>query len=290
MVKQQPGIPGHEWDTADISQRAAMIVRALPNKNMDQNKLKKLLEIAAPEDQIKLKVLHNAVINCIREYKADSTSSKLKDWKSAEGALDAFIDTLWAEHFEESGDTLPNLLAVVKYLKSRGWKIGKSKAYQDHKDGKIKTQKNGAFRIADIEKYAITFDLKRIDGVKADSLDAIQQEKARAEADKLKAQAEHWQIKTAIARGLYVEKDTFERELARRAAVFRSDGENFCRSQAPGIISLVSGDAAKTPELIDYMLDHLEGWLDRYASEQKFTVPPPTATVMNDDIGEDEEE
>lgn len=289
MVKQQKHIPDHDWDVADINQRVKMIIRALPNKKMDQNKLKKLLEVATPEDQIKLKVLHNAIINCIREYKGDSTSSKLKDWKSAEGALDAFIDTLWEEHFDESGNTLPNLLAVTEYLSARGWKIKKSAAYQHHKDGKIRPQKNGAYRIADVEKYATTF-LKRLDGVKADLLDTIQQEKSQAEVDKLKAQAEHWQIKTAIARGLYVKKDAFERELARRAAVFRADIENFIRAQAVGIINLVSGDASKAPDLIEHMLDQAEGWLDRYSGEQEFTVPVPVATMMDDDGDDDNDD
>jgi len=165
MAKQQKNIPDHDWDVADVYQRVRMIIRALPNKKMDHNKLKKLLEVATPEDQIKLKVLHNAVINCIREYKGDSTSSKLKDWKSAEGALDAFIDTLWSEHFDESGDTLPNLLAVVEYLAARGWKIKKTAAYQHRKEGKIRPQKNGSFRIGDVEKYATVF-LKRLDGIK----------------------------------------------------------------------------------------------------------------------------
>jgi hypothetical protein len=254
---------------------------------MDQTKLKKLLETAGPQDQVKLKVLHNAVVKCIRDYQADSVSAKLKDWKSAEGALDAFIDTLWAEHFD-GGQTLPNLLAVVDYLNGRGWKIKKSAAYQHHKEGKIRPQKNGAYRIADVEKYAATF-LKRLDGARAALLDTIQQEKARAEMDKLKAQAEHWQIRTAIARGLYVEKDAFERDLARRAAVFRADIENFIRAQAAGIISLVDGDATKAPDLIEHMLDQAEGWLDRYSGEQEFTVPPPQpAAAVMDDEGDDD--
>jgi len=283
-------IPDHDWDAADIPQRVTLITQALPNRKMDQTKLKKLLEVASPEDQIKLKVLHNAVVKCIRDYQADSTSAKLKDWKSAEGALDAFIDALWTEHFGDSGATLPNVLAIVEYLSARGWKVKKSAVYQHHKDKKIMPQKDGAFRIADVEKYATAF-LKRLDGVKTDLLDTIQKEKSRAEADKLTAQAKHWKIKTEILQGRYVEKDAFELELARRAAVFRSDIENFIRAQAMGIISLVGGDDTKAPDLIDFMLDQAEGWLDRYSGEKEFTVPVLPAAVMTDDeTGEDEED
>ena len=57
---------------------------------MDQEKIKTLIEAAGQEDQIKLKVLHNAVIKCIQDYRTESTSSRLNDWQKAETALDAF--------------------------------------------------------------------------------------------------------------------------------------------------------------------------------------------------------
>lgn len=271
-----------------MDQRVRMLCRALPDRKMDQTKLKKLLETANAQDQVKLKVLHNAVVKCIRDYQADSVSAKLKDWKSAEGALDAFIDTLWAEHFAE-GQTLPNLMAVVDYLNGRGWKIRKSAAYKHHKEGKIRPQSNGAYRITDVEKYAATF-LKRLDGGKEGVLDAYQNEKQAAETEKLKAQARHWGMKAGILEGLYVEKGLFERELAKRAAVFKNDIENFCRAQAAGIINVVAGDAARTPDLIEYMLDQAENWLDRYAEEKEFRIPPPPAAeTEKDDLGEDTE-
>jgi len=180
--------------------------------------------------------------------------------------------------------TFPNILAVVEYLNTRGWKVGKSAAYLHWKKySKIRPREDGLFHIKDVLKYANTH-LQRVDS------DTIQQEKSRAEADKLKAQAEHWQIKTAIAKGLYVEKDAFERELARRAAVFRSDIEVFIRSQAVGIINLVSGDATKAPDLIEFMLDQAEGWLDRYSGEKEFTVPLPRAMVMDDEDDDDSDD
>ena len=294
MVKQPPIIDDINWDDADSRQRAAMIWRVLPPpsaksiRRMDQTKLNKLLEVADQQDQVKLKILYNSVINCMRDYKDDPTSLKMKDWKTAESALDAFIDVLWRGHFDDE-PILPNALAIVEHLSGKGWKIKKSTAYQHIKEGKLRARKDGHFSVGDVERYAANF-LKRLDGAKADLLDTIQQEKAKAETDKMKAQAEHWQIKTAVARGLYVEKDTFERELARRAAVFRNDIENFVRSQAGGIINLVAGDDTKTPDLIQFMLEQAEDWLDRYSGDKEFTVPLPATTAMKDETDEDEEE
>jgi len=187
--------------------------------------------------------------------------------------------------------TFPNILAVVEYLKAGGWKIAKSMAYQHRKEGKVRPREDGVFHVKDVVKYARVF-LRKIETGKTVSadIDAVQQEKARAETDKLKAQAEHWQIKTAIARGLLVEKDQFERELARRAAVFRADIENFIRAHAAGITALVSGDATKAPDLIEYMMDAAEGWLDRYSGEHEFSVPLPVVSAADDDGEEDADE
>jgi hypothetical protein len=258
---------------------------------MDQKKLKRLLEVAASDDQVKLKVLHNAVINCIRDYKDESTSAKLKDWRSAEAALDTFIDDLWEEHFNEGGETLPNLLAVVTYLDTHGWKIKKSAAYKHQKEGKIRPQKNGAFRIVDIEKYAAAF-LKRTDSGKkqSDILESMQEERMRAEVDKIKAQARHWDLREKIAAGKYVDKDTFERELTRRAAVFKNDIESFIRSQAGEIITQTAGDPERAPDLIEYLLDRTADWLDRYSGDKEFTVPLPTMTSADEENDQNEED
>ena len=130
----------------------------------------------------------------------------------------------------QNAPTLPNLLAVVAYLTGRGWKIRKSAAYKHRHEGRLRPQSSGAYRIADVEKYAQTF-LRRLDGGAKDPLEEFQKEKQAAETEKIKAQARHWSMKASILEGRYVEKGLFERELARRAAVFKNDLENFCRSQ-----------------------------------------------------------
>lgn len=200
------------------------------------------------------------------------------------------------ERLAENANTLPNLLAVVDYLTGRGWKIRKSAAYKHRHEGKIRPQMNGTYKIPDVEKYAQTF-LKRLDGGGRDPRDDFQSEKQAAETEKIRAQARHWSMKASILEGRYVEKGLFERELARRAAVFKNDIENFCRSQAAGIISLVAGDAAKTPDLIEHMLGQAENWLGRYAEEKEFKLPEPSPEEIDgaedadvdDEDGDDDE-
>lgn len=293
MGKQPTDINDLDWDDADNKQRAAMLRSVLPpssaksSRRMDQTKLNKLLEVADQQDQVKLKILYNAVINCMRDYKDDPTSLKMKDWKTAESSLDAFIDMLWRGHFDNE-PTLPNALAVVEYLSGKGWKIKKSTAYQHIKEGKLRARKDDHFSVSDVERYAVAF-LKRKDGKSDDLINAIQQEKLQAELDKTRAQAEHWTLKTQITRGMYVEKAALERELAMRAVVFKSDQENFIHARAGEIVQIVAGDPEKIPDLIEFMLEAFANFLDRYAGDGSFSVPIP-APMMADDAVPDEDD
>lgn len=255
---------------------------------MDQQKISKLLDVAAEQDQVKLKVLHNAVITCLKNYRAESTSTHLNDWQRAEKALEDFVDLLWSQHFRDD-KSLAHTLAVADYLSVQGWKAGKSTIYKHQKEGKLRPQQDGTFRIADVEKYAAAF-LKRLDGSQSGKLDQLQQDKLIAETRKSLAQAEHWEKKTQVFTGEFVPKDFFERELAKRASIFRSDLEGFARAEAFGIIHLVEGDAGKISDLISYLLEKIDAFLDRYTEEKEFTLPAPAAIIDETFMEEREEE
>ena len=169
---------------------------------------------------------------------------------------------------------LANLMAVVKHLRQAGFRVSKSTLYRHFQASKLGPQPDGSFKIADVETYAKTW-LKKADGTpaKAAPADDTQRNKQFHEARKIQAQADHWQIKAAILRGEYIERAAFERALARRAAIFKSDGENFFRINTGEIISRVKGDPALAPDLIDFCLEAFEGWLDRYSEDKEFELP-----------------
>lgn len=187
--------------------------------------------------------------------------------------------------------TFPNVLAAVEYLKTGGWKIAKSMAYQHRNEGKLRPREDGLFHLKDVLKYARTF-LRRYETGKTAwaDLDTVQQEKSRAEADKLRSQAGMAALKLKIAEQQYVEKSYFDQELAKRAVFLKNDLLTFCRSSAPEIIALVGGDAEKTPDLIEHMLDAMEDCLDRYAADREFSLPAPAVPSDEPTIEEDEEE
>jgi hypothetical protein len=289
MGKNQTyNITADDWDQASNAQRAWMICRVVSDGKMDQDKIRRLLDVADQQDQIKLKVLHNAVIKCIKDYQAESTSGRLNDWQKAETALEGCVTELWSKHFTDEA-TLQNALDVVDYLSGQGWKVKKSAVYKHRKEGKIRPQADGTFRIADVDRYAETY-LKRKDGSESGKLDKLQQEKLVAEISKTKAQAEHWVNKAKASSGSYIPKDQYERDLARRAAVFRSDLETFARADAADMVSLVAGDAGKIPELVTWLLGRFDGFLANYAEEREFKVPLLPAEKERDPDSDDEDE
>jgi len=77
--------------------------------------------------------------------------------------------------------------------------------------------------------------------------------------------------------------------LALRAAILKNDLEGFCRTYASEIINLVSGNAAKISELINYMLEKVEEILARYSEEKALSAPALPIIEENEEDDESEE-
>jgi len=167
-------------------------------------------------------------------------------------------------------DKLKNIPAVIAWLDEQGWKISQSAAYKHKKEGKLRPGADGWFSVPVVEKYARQW-LQRKDGLPP-SGEELADEKARAELEKLRAQARHWETKTRKELGELVERADWDRELAARARVFKNDMENFIRVEASELIRLVDGDPDKTPELIEYYLKRAEDWLNRYSQPKTWKV------------------
>ena len=168
---------------------------------------------------------------------------------------------------------LKNLLSVIKYLETNGWQVSKSAVYRHRKAGLIKPDKGKQFSIKLVQQYAHNHLSKFKADDRPDEIpepkqnvtgDQIAHAKRIAELKKLDGQARHWVAKAKVEEGGYIKKSLFERSLAQRAAIFKSDIEAFIRSYASEMIHLVDGDDVKTPDLIDFWLEKSAVWLGRY--------------------------
>lgn len=157
---------------------------------------------------------------------------------------------------------------VHHYLESIGVRVGMRTVYNHAKDGRLAKGSDGCFSLSAVQKYAMALQPSAVGQFDQAALS----DKQDADTRKAYAQAKHWEIKTKILDGKYVERELFERSLAARAMVIRSDGENFFRSHAPSIIAKVDGKPEFSPDLIDYLLDEFEKWLSRYSEPVEFKI------------------
>jgi hypothetical protein len=194
------------------------------------------------------------------------------------------------DEINKSETTLRCVADVHKYLKKQGWKISRSQLYEHVELKKLKRIDEGTFTTLAVDKYALKY-LRRTDGSKPSKAYAeMQDRKYEADARQSIADAESKEIKLGILKGDYVLRGTFERELAKRAAFLKSDIENFQRSNVEKIITIVNGDPTKGPVLLEFLLDAVAEWLNRYASDEEFIVPAKSEQLGKDKMLTDDDD
>ena len=124
---------------------------------MDKDQFIAILPKASEDEQIKLRVLWDAVLQNLKSYKNKYSQQNLKSWQSAEKALDEFTAQIESKEKTDSakgGETLPNILAVVGYLDGLGYKATTSTIYRHRDVGKISPEPDGLFSTITVEQYA----------------------------------------------------------------------------------------------------------------------------------------
>ncbi len=214
----------------------------------------------------KIEILQAGVTVNRKKYEKNYAASALRAWKAAEQELEDLVEQLEDAQEGDSCKMFSSIPKVHQFLVGEGWKISRAQLYNHHKLGYLAADKKGRYREDDVNLYAEKF-LNRLDGAAGVNLDEAAVSKQEADTRRAVAQAKHWELRTKVDSKAYVPRDLFERELAARALVFKSDLLVFCRSQAAEIIARVNGDATMAPELIDYLVGQVEVFLDRYARD-----------------------
>jgi len=217
----------------------------------------------------KIKILQDGILQNRKKYEKNYASVALRAWKAAERELNDLLDDFEDAQGESICETFSGVPNVHKYLTGAGWKISRAQVYNHQKLGYLMPDKKGRYRMDKVDLYAEKY-LHRLDGVD-DTGKSSADPKRLADIRKSEAQADHWELRTKVDAGLYVPRDLFERELAARAVVIKSDMLNFCMSKASEIVAKCKGDSTTAPELIDYLVKHVEKFLDRYAHDPQGT-------------------
>jgi len=215
------------------------------------------------------KTLEKAFADAQAAMKKKASAKNIKAVAAAKKALD--------EHRAEQAATADpearrfrTLLEVLYYLQGEGWKVSKSKLYEDQR--KIEKEEDGTWTKQAVDEYA-RLRLTRLDGTTDEGRGAAER-KEEIEAQIAQAKLEKLRRENEIEQGRWVRRSEVESMLAARAsALMAGVGPEYIHREAAGIIELVGGDADRAPDLIDHWLKRVEELFDRYSRLMEFTVP-----------------
>ena len=224
----------------------------------------KLKEFFAQEE----KILQTAKVKAMRRVAENPTAENLRAFRESEKALQEF-ERRQKEEQNPENQVFDTIAEVHRYILSQGCRVTRQTVDNHKNAGKLKKLPAGRFARKDVDRY-IADHLSSDDDDQSD----LQREKMEATLRKEQAQAEHLEIKTKVVRGLYIDRSQVEQELAARAAFLKDDLQNFWRSNAVEVIDIVGGDHAYVPDLVEFGIEQVEEWLDRYARPMKLSSTP----------------
>ena len=239
---------------------------------MEKQDLEKLIESKPPEVSKKAILLFNGHIKCAQAYQNDPSAANLKNWQLAEAALDEFVSSLSQDRSGKDRPAFRNKIAVAKYLKDQGVKIGKSKLYKDAEAGKLRVQPDGSVLLSDVELYVRAYLTPRQKAGDNQDIEALQKEKLELESEKLKEQIAKLAWDREKEAGKYLLRSDFEMELAARAAVLETSLRQMAQSKAYDWIAVCKGEHSKANDMAAMVTAEIDAVLNDYAATDRFQV------------------
>ena len=241
-----------------------------------QARLNSLLEVVDDSDRMELVMLNNAFVEATNNYKVESTSEAVKEWRKLKEDLSSLLDEL-EEKYDmnvEAPDTFGSKIKVWEYLVAGGWKISKTQFYQHCKDGLLRpTKKTGKYTLKAVEKYAKLHVPRAESGQKAnEKLDAMQERKLEVELEREEVRLEKDRHELAARQGKYVRREEFELAIVGRAVAFMAHLNHTIQQEVGNWIDIAGGDQTRAPELVDAISRAVEQRMGDFAVDAEFDV------------------
>lgn len=234
----------------------------------------KIQEIIDKEEEI----LRRAVAMALAEVSKKPTADNIRNHYAAKKAYDDFLRKKQTAENPEQSRLKP--LEALAYLKEQGWKIEKTKLYEDKNIIGYKVISGSiTFKKTDLDKYAQKFLLP----LAAVENSGTASEKVKWEAKIAEQKFKDMEFNAKIKAGLYVLRSDVEQMLAARAAFLKDNlGQSFIYSRAAKLVEIVQGNSEFIPDLIDYWMKQIEEVFDYYSKPIRFEVP--TALIEEEEM------
>lgn len=213
-----------------------------------------------------LKLLETAKEAAKKNIEKDPSKANLDAFDKASRMLDECL----------AGDLEPgfdNRLEAHKYLQRLGYKVGKSKFYQDCKAGLLRMQSDGSVLESDVKTYVARAGLVKPDQAAYDIESSdLMRKKQKREVEKLTAQVEEMTIKLDVLKHNLLDRNQVETEQAIKAGALMAGIIHVFRNFARDAIQLVEGNLKHTQAMVNFWTAKVESLFDEFARMEKIEI------------------
>lgn len=164
-----------------------------------------------------------------------------------------------------------NRQEALKYVKDElGLTVGKSKFYQDVKEGKLTIQKDGSVLLRDVEAYGKLHLADRFH--KLTNLDDLTRRTKELQNAKLEKQNRELDLKHEREMAKLIPREDVVKVLTAQVITLNASMRQMVFSNAANWITLVGGDHTRLNELIESVNQSLDRQMTAVANTQQFEV------------------
>jgi hypothetical protein len=176
-----------------------------------------LADLIQKSDATDIQALLTAKESAKRNMLDDPSSNNVAAFERAKKALESFI------HPEESDERVfAHRIEALGHLQAQGYKIKKSKLYDDAKKGFLRLQPDGSIAEKDLERYVKRIGLTKPAEISDTQGSAQHSKKLEVEIAKLEEEYREKRHRNDVRDGLFMPRDRVYMEIAGRTVVFEA--------------------------------------------------------------------
>ena len=228
-----------------------------------------LAQLIQQSDQTDLTALLTAKESAKKSMLDEPSANNVASFERAKRALEAF--TRPSE--EPDQRVFRNRIEALGHLQAQGYKIKKSKLYEDAKAGFLRMQKDGSVFERDLERYVRRVGLEKPEELGAAAAADLQARKLGLEIAKLEEEYRERKRKNDVQEGRYMLREQVYMEIAGRAAVFEAGLKHAVDTRAAELLEAVAPLADphhRAAAVRRWFRDLLDAQLNEFANTRTF--------------------
>ena len=165
-----------------------------------------------------------------------------------------------------SEDIFISRIEVFKYLKNQGYRIGRSRFYEQcpPTGGMLQIESDATVKSSSLMRYIKRAGLKRVGGPEK-AYDRKIEKKIDAEILKTEESAKRIQMENLVAEGKYVDVAEVEQEQAIKAGALAAGLDHMFTVSVWESIRIVSGNLKRSEALMEFWIDKKRELLDEFS-------------------------